>query len=199
VNNGKLLIADLGLSKKLAEVTTNSKGNKNGVLEYIEPQCFKNLEYKKNKKSDIYSLGVLLWEISSGRPPFSNHSQDIRDTLAFHIAFNGVREIPIKGTPSKYQELYQKCWHCGPTSRPNIEEVHETLSQLNSVNSFDLQSPQLNIHNIDDNNNLKVNNDADLVIPSNYLYKSKFNILIILIKLFSLLIIYYTSYSTGQC
>ncbi|CAB5314084.1 unnamed protein product [Rhizophagus irregularis] len=44
VNNGKLLIADFGLSKKLEEVMTNSIANRMGMIEYIEPQCFKNID-----------------------------------------------------------------------------------------------------------------------------------------------------------
>ncbi|PKY25631.1 kinase-like protein, partial [Rhizophagus irregularis] len=121
VNNGKLLIADFGLSKKLAEVTTSSMGNKMGMYEYIEPQCIKNIKYKKDKKSDIYSLGVLLWEISSGRPPF--HDYYNRNLLAIHISFNNLREKPTEGTHSKYQQLYKECWDDKPKSRPNIEEV----------------------------------------------------------------------------
>ncbi|PKY50281.1 kinase-like protein, partial [Rhizophagus irregularis] len=126
VNNGKLLIADFGLSKKLAEITPNSKGNKYGMVEYIEPQCLKNIEYKKDKKSDIYSLGVLLWEISSGRPPFSKCSRGI---ISCHIK-DGYREKPIENTPPKYQKLYQECWDGEPEPRPDIEKVYEILSQL---------------------------------------------------------------------
>jgi hypothetical protein len=111
----------------LAEATTNSAGNRMGIIEYIEPQCFKNKKYKKNKESDIYSLGVLLWEISSGRPPFS----DCLRCLVDSYIKDGVREDPIKDTPSKYQELYEKCWDDKPELRPGIEEVHEILSQLN--------------------------------------------------------------------
>ncbi|CAB4388292.1 unnamed protein product [Rhizophagus irregularis] len=48
VNNGKLIIADFGfISKKLAEVITNSVGNRDEVVGYIEPQCFKDITYKK--------------------------------------------------------------------------------------------------------------------------------------------------------
>ncbi|RGB40058.1 kinase-like domain-containing protein [Rhizophagus diaphanus] len=146
VNDRKLLIADLGLSKKLAETTTHSKGNKYGVDGYIDPQCFKNRKYKKNKKSDIYSLGVLLWEISSGRPPFSDCSRN----LITHYITKGDREDPIEGTPLKYQQLYQECWDDNPESRPDIEKVREILSQLCTEDSFNLQSPQPNINNIDD-------------------------------------------------
>jgi serine/threonine protein kinase len=34
-------------------------------------------KYSLNKKSDVYSVGVLLWEISSGHPPFEGESYDI--------------------------------------------------------------------------------------------------------------------------
>ncbi|PKY44350.1 hypothetical protein RhiirA4_144121 [Rhizophagus irregularis] len=104
-----------------------------GMVEYIEPQCFKsgNIGYKKDKKSDIYSLGVLLWEISSGKPPFLDHS---REMLAFHIIHYNLREGPIEGTPLKYQKLYQKCWESEPKSRPDIEVVYDILYPNISIN-----------------------------------------------------------------
>ncbi|RGB28638.1 kinase-like domain-containing protein [Rhizophagus diaphanus] len=91
-----------------------------GMIEYCEPQCFGRYTiYKKDKKSDIYSLGVLLWEISSGRPP-----QKIESIFIV----NDRREEPIKGTPPTYQKLYQECWDNEPKLRPNIEEVYEILN-----------------------------------------------------------------------
>ncbi|CAB4431281.1 unnamed protein product [Rhizophagus irregularis] len=62
-------------------------------------------------------------------------------------------EKPIEGTPPEYQQLYQKCWDGEPKSRPDIEEVYETLSRLNSDDFLDLQSPQPNPPNIDNRNN----------------------------------------------
>ncbi|CAG8699303.1 11465_t:CDS:2, partial [Dentiscutata heterogama] len=42
-------------------------------IQYVDPQYLKDLEaYKLNKSSDIYSIGVLLWEISSCVIPFEN-------------------------------------------------------------------------------------------------------------------------------
>ncbi|RIA88992.1 kinase-like domain-containing protein [Glomus cerebriforme] len=116
VNNGKLLIADLGLSKKI-EANTSSMANRMGIVEYIEPQCFNNADYKKDKKSDIYGLGVILWEITSGRPPFSNYQQ--QELLSHHISINKLRETPIRDTPLEYQQLYQKCWDDDPNIRPD--------------------------------------------------------------------------------
>ncbi|GBB93866.1 hypothetical protein RclHR1_22400002 [Rhizophagus clarus] len=161
VNNGKLLIADFGLSKRLTEATTNSLANTKGMIEYIEPQCLKGIKYKKTKKSDIYSLGVLLWEISSGRPPFLDYSQEERYLLGFHISYNNLREKPIDGIPKEYQQLYQECWNDGPSSRPNIEKIYETLSQLNIEDSSHLLSPPPNINKIK-NSNSDYNDDLNL-------------------------------------
>ncbi|GBC32511.2 uncharacterized protein OCT59_006896 [Rhizophagus irregularis] len=79
VNNGKLIIADFGLSKKLAEVITNSVGNRDEVVEYIEPQCFKNINHKKdsNKEKPIegtYTSKVL--KSLSNYVGMTNQNQD---------------------------------------------------------------------------------------------------------------------------
>jgi serine/threonine protein kinase len=130
VNNGKLLIADLGLSKHLTEVTSNSTSNRIGIIEYIEPQCLINVNYVKDKRSDVYSLGVLLWEITSGHPPF--HNIEERGMLGYHIGHENLREKPIEDTPLRYQQLYQKCWDGDPDKRPDINQIYnEILSQSN--------------------------------------------------------------------
>ena len=120
------MIADCGLSKSLINQTSGSVIRE--IHGYIEPQCYKNPGYKRNKKSDIYSLGVLFWEISSGRIPFLNNEPH---NIWFKIC-NGLRETPADDTPSKYQQLYQKCWDTDPDSRPDINNVRETLIQLKS-------------------------------------------------------------------
>ena len=56
-----------------------------------------------NKKSDVYSIGVLLWEISSGQPPFQGESYDI--SLVMRIV-QGYRETTVPGTPTDYSNLY---------------------------------------------------------------------------------------------
>lgn len=60
--------------------------------------------YSLNKKSDIYSIGVLFWEISSGRPPFCDEPFD-DGNLAIRI-LHGLREAPISDTPEDYVTLY---------------------------------------------------------------------------------------------
>jgi serine/threonine protein kinase len=127
VHDNKLMIADLGLSKQLSiEVASSSVVC--GMPAYVEPQCYKNENYKRNKKSDIYSLGVLFWEISSGSPPFSG----IPPHALIYKITNLVREQPIIDTPPSYVNLYQKCRDDDPNSRPTIDDVYDILTILAS-------------------------------------------------------------------
>jgi serine/threonine protein kinase len=99
-------LADFELSRKLDEVS-NSNKDAFEILPYVDPQCFKkqsnNKNYKPNKKSDVYSVGVLLWEISSGQKPFESYNT--RYTLIWNI-LNGERETPIFGTPVDFINIY---------------------------------------------------------------------------------------------
>jgi hypothetical protein len=134
------------------EIKPNSTANMFGVATYTEPQCFKYKNYKKDKKSDIYSLGILLWEISSGYPPSSHISEIIL----------GQREEPIKGTPQVYQQLYQECWDDNPEKRPNIDQVYKVLNQFNANDTYKSNnnndsSSKLNIYS---------NSSSDLYLES---------------------------------
>ncbi|RIB23439.1 kinase-like domain-containing protein, partial [Gigaspora rosea] len=126
IDDGQPKIADFGLSKQINEALMTSNSIVHGMPAYIDPQCFLDAtgKYKRNMKSDIYSFGVILWEISSGKPPFENNKS--RENIACKIA-SGVREIPIEGTPLKYIDLYKKCWDTHPQQRPKAESVYRTL------------------------------------------------------------------------
>ena len=76
-----------------------------GVIPYIDPESFndQSQNYKLNKKSDVYSVGVLMWQISSGHEPFKGF--DYNACLMLFI-LNGKREEMIDGTPVEYNKLY---------------------------------------------------------------------------------------------
>ena len=78
-----------------------------GNLPYIASEVINKKEY--TFASDIYSIGILMWEISSGQPPFvEKHNYDPA-ILALKI-IDGTRPKIIPGTPSKYKELMEQCW-----------------------------------------------------------------------------------------
>ena len=63
-----------------------------------------------NPKSDVYSIGVLFWQLSSGRRPFYAENEQYDVSLAIEIR-DGKREVIIEGTPVEYSNLYTgKLW-----------------------------------------------------------------------------------------
>jgi serine/threonine protein kinase len=72
----------------------------------------KKLGNKNDKKSDVYSVGVLLWEISSGKKPFESYDS-IQDQIALTLRILcGKRETPIVGTPDDYVNIYTSMNSC---------------------------------------------------------------------------------------
>ncbi|PKK77531.1 kinase-like protein [Rhizophagus irregularis] len=141
IRKKNIKLADFGLSKKIAEATSNSKVF--GVIPYIDPKSFniKSNKYTLNKKSDIYSIGVLKWEISSGHQPFYGEDYDVSLALAI---LNGRRESNIDGTPSAYSNLYKECWEGEPNERPNIQKVVLTLKSIISPERNDTTMDDIN-------------------------------------------------------
>ena len=100
------------MSKRI-ESSSNIRSKLYGIVPYIDPICFSRRKNSNNEtqvhvcspneKSDIYSLGVLLWEISSGQPPFCDKPYDT--DLAMNI-LQGCREKPVPNTPEDYIKIY---------------------------------------------------------------------------------------------
>ncbi|PKK72334.1 kinase-like protein, partial [Rhizophagus irregularis] len=132
IHNKQIKLADFGLSRKIAEESNSSCNTVFGVVPYIDPKCFNNRNHKLDKKSDIYSIGVLMWQISSGREPFCTEDYDIE--LALDI-LRGKREKPINGTPVKYINLYK-------------EDISNFELSKTSINSITDENDDLIIENI---------------------------------------------------
>ena len=71
----------------------------------MDPNIFNTHTYDLTEKSDIYSLGVLLWELTSYSSPFNFETED--NTLIMLDIFDGKRESPVPGTNHKFVGLYQ--------------------------------------------------------------------------------------------
>ena len=111
IHQKSIKLADFGLSKKITESSNMSEIF--GVVPYVDPKsfnnqnniCNKSKNYKLNKKSDVYSVGVLMWQISSGRRPF--YPEGVKYDISLVLAIQkGEREKIIDDTPVEYHNLY---------------------------------------------------------------------------------------------
>ncbi|RGB31519.1 kinase-like domain-containing protein [Rhizophagus diaphanus] len=109
-------ISDFGLSGPANE--QKSDGKVYGVMPYIAPEVLNGEPYTSS--SDIYSLGVVMAELSSGKPPFYNKKHDLNLALAI---CNGLRPEFGKRTPEFYKKLAYKCMSANSNERPTAKEL----------------------------------------------------------------------------
>ena len=113
-------ISDFGLSGPPNEQKSDDKIC--GVLPYIAPEVLNGEPYTLS--SDIYSFGVVMAELSSGKPPFYKRKHDA--SLALAIC-NGLRPEFGKGTPEIYKKLTYRCMDANPNNRPTADEIREII------------------------------------------------------------------------
>src|SRR5436305_14254981 len=78
-NYNELFIIDLGLCKPIIDLQDsdnidNINNNIYGVLPYMAPEVLRYKPY--TQASDIYSFSMIMWEFTSGIPPFNNIAHD---------------------------------------------------------------------------------------------------------------------------
>ncbi|KAF9930623.1 hypothetical protein FBU30_000249 [Linnemannia zychae] len=106
---------------------------------------------------EVFSLGILLWELSSGRMPFEEiiARAEAGPRLAKNMEqlssaiVKGLREETIPGTPEIYEQLFKMCWDSDAEARPPLEVVEETLQMLVVVEPMDmlmLPDDEMNMH-----------------------------------------------------
>jgi len=99
-----------------------------GNLPYISPEVIFGKEC--TFASDIYSVGMLMWEISSSQPPFAVFDHDY--DLAVKIMY-GMRPRIVPGTPLEYEKLMKQCWDADPSKRPNIRTLKNDINKINNL------------------------------------------------------------------
>ncbi|RGB33782.1 kinase-like domain-containing protein [Rhizophagus diaphanus] len=113
-------VGDLGLSQPANNTLSNNEIY--GVIPYIAPEIFRGTAF--SKESDVYSFGMIMWELTTGCKPFANVEHD--HNLILKI-LDGERPKITEDTPERYADLMKKCWDSNPSKRPTIDKIHNTI------------------------------------------------------------------------
>ncbi|RHZ87663.1 hypothetical protein Glove_33g199 [Diversispora epigaea] len=124
-----IMISDFGLSKLIGTNPNNpEKKNIFGVLPYIAPEVLSG-EEEYTKAADVYSFGIIAYEMVTGFPPYPDIPHD--KELAMKIC-NGLRpKIPFH-TPKIITRMIMRCWDARVTHRPTFKELYDEFRKYYS-------------------------------------------------------------------
>jgi serine/threonine-protein kinase len=124
-------LADFGLARAATEVTSTSTGTVLGTVAYLAPEVIRNAT--GDSRADVYAVGVLLFEMVTGRQPFTASS-------AIEVAARTVNEdVPAPSThvawlPPEFDALVAHLTSRDPDQRPY--DANEALSLVRQTRSM---------------------------------------------------------------
>ena len=112
-------MCDFGLAKTRNDTLTQSQLTNalHCTLPWTAPEILRLNRH--TDKSDIYSLGIVYWELAANEIPYDSHHSDV--IRGFVLAGDRLN-IP-EMTPLHFSEVIQKCWSHNPNERPNSSRV----------------------------------------------------------------------------
>jgi len=125
-------IGDFGLSRFNTASNGTTLGTLCGTMSHCAPEVFTGEKF--TPKSDVYSLGMILWELSE-RVATGKYSAPFKEfpyiTLDIQIIIQAsqkhLRPTIHKDVPPKIAGVIRKCWDKDPTVRPSTTELLEYI------------------------------------------------------------------------
>eukprot|EP00826_Nyctotherus_ovalis_P055027 TRINITY_DN7279_c0_g1_i1.p1 TRINITY_DN7279_c0_g1~~TRINITY_DN7279_c0_g1_i1.p1 ORF type:complete len:221 (+),score=36.14 TRINITY_DN7279_c0_g1_i1:421-1083(+) len=148
-NNACIKLADFGSIRKIALIGT-APCNRNdlpkllkGSSHWAAPEVVQSL--KVREASDIWSVGCIMIEMRTGKPPWAN-IEDEQEVLQAISETTAGPELPVNKFSEPALDFLKKCLRVDPSERPTANELlnHEfLLFRDSSMNSSDVISDKM--------------------------------------------------------
>ncbi|ONL93807.1 Serine/threonine-protein kinase EDR1 [Zea mays] len=139
-NNWNVKVCDFGLSRLKHSTFLSSKSTA-GTPEWMAPEVLRNEQ--SNEKCDVYSFGVILWELATLRMPWSGMNPM---QVVGAVGFQDRRlDIPKEVDPLVARIIFE-CWQKDPNLRPSFAQLTsalKTVQRLVTPSHQETQSPHV--------------------------------------------------------
>ena len=105
--------------------------SKIGTYQWMAPEVINNGS-KYTEKADVFSFGIILWELATRQPPYFGIDGKM---VSEKVVKEGLRpKISEKEAPGPFLDLMKRCWHKDPERRPMFGEIIGELDAMNFKN-----------------------------------------------------------------
>jgi len=129
--SSKHVVVDEDLSAKLNMADTKFSFQEKGRLyspAWMAPEALqKSPEEQNTRAADIWSFGVLMWELSTREVPFSDLSPM---EIGMKVALEGLRVTIPPGIARNMSRLINICLNEDPGKRPNFDQILPILEKM---------------------------------------------------------------------
>ncbi|KAL2233532.1 serine/threonine-protein kinase STY46 [Sesamum indicum] len=126
-----LKVGDFGLSKLIRVQHSHDVyklTGETGSYRYMAPEVFKHRKY--DKKVDVFSFAMILYEMLEGEPPLSHYEPY---EAARYVAEGHRPMFRAKGFIPELRELTEQCWSADMNQRPPFLEILKRLEKIKEV------------------------------------------------------------------
>ncbi|KAJ4797787.1 Protein kinase superfamily protein [Rhynchospora pubera] len=130
-NRKNVKLVDFGLARE--ETVTEMMTAETGTYRWMAPELYSTVTLRRGEKKhytnkvDVYSFGIVLWELLTNKMPFEGMSNL---QAAYAAAFKQMRPALPDGTPQELVFIVQSCWVEEPSMRPSFSQIIRMLNSF---------------------------------------------------------------------